>query len=94
VSTAAATAARAWRTLREPERPQVAVEVRPGGIGVVRLRKEGRLTVLGAAASMDLPPDVIRPSLTQPNLGDRERFRTVLPAPSNGRECWGERRWR
>jgi len=78
VSAAAATAARAWRALLEPERPQIAVEVRPTGVGVVRLRREGRATVLGAAASMDLPPDVVRPSLTQPNLGDRERFRTAL----------------
>jgi hypothetical protein len=71
-------AVRLWRTLREPERPQVAVEVRPGGIGVVRTRREGRSTVLAAAASVELPPDVVRPSLTQPNLADPERFRAAL----------------
>lgn len=73
-------AARAWRALLDPERPQVAVEVRPRGIGVVRLRREGRASVLAAAASVELPADVVRPSLTQPNLGDREAFRNALRA--------------
>ena len=71
-------AARLWRALTEPERPQVAVEVRSGGIGVVRTRREGRLVVLAAAAAVELPPDVVRPSLTQPNVVDPERFRTAL----------------
>lgn len=70
--------ARLWRALRDPERPQVAVEVRPGGIGVVRTRREGGSSVLAAAAAVELPPDVLSPSLTQPNLGDPERFRSAL----------------
>jgi hypothetical protein len=73
-----ALAARAWRALVEPARAQVAVEVRPGGVGVVRLRREGRSTVLATAASVDVPPDVVRPSLTQPNLADVDAFRRAL----------------
>ncbi len=71
-------AARAWRSLLEPERPQVAVEVRPGGIGVVRLRREKRAIALAAAAVVELPPGVLQPSLTQDNLADPDRFRTAL----------------
>jgi len=72
------TLGRLWGTLLEPERPALAVEVRPGGIGVVRTRRAGGATVLLSAAEVDLPPDVVRPSLTQPNLADPERFRAAL----------------
>ncbi|HEV7501015.1 MAG TPA: hypothetical protein VGQ33_13470, partial [Vicinamibacteria bacterium] len=83
---AAAPAARAkasrrrglWRALSEPERPSVAVEVRASGIGVVRTRREGSAVLLAAAAAIDLPAEVVQPSLTQPNLADTERFRAGL----------------
>ena len=71
-------ATRLWTALTEPERPAVAVEVRPGGVGVVRTRRERRNRVPAAAAAVEMPADVVRPSLTQPNLADPERFRTAL----------------
>jgi type IV pilus assembly protein PilM len=74
---AMAGASRLWRVLSEPERPHVAVEVRPSGVGVVRTRVERRVTTLAAAAAVEIPPDVVRPSLTQPNLADPERFRAA-----------------
>jgi hypothetical protein len=69
-----------WRALTEPERPQVAVEVRPSGIGVVRTRRERGVSVLAAAAEVELSADLVRVSLTQPNLADPERFRFSLRA--------------
>ena len=67
--------ARLWRALREPEQPQVALEIRAGGVGVVRTRRDGRAVVLAAASAVELDPEVLLPSLTQPNLADPERFR-------------------
>jgi type IV pilus assembly protein PilM len=69
--------ARVWRALREPEQPQVALEIRAGGVGVVRTRREARGVVLAAASAVELDPEVLLPSLTQPNLADPERFRTA-----------------
>jgi len=68
---------RLWRSLRDPERPQVALEVRASGVGVVRTRRDGRATVLAAASAVELPPEVLLPSLTQPNLADPARFRAA-----------------
>jgi Tfp pilus assembly PilM family ATPase len=68
----------AWQALVAPERALVAVEVRPTGVGVVRTRKEKGAIVLAAAAAVELAPDVLRPSLTQPNIGDPEAFRSGL----------------
>ena len=68
----------AWRALAAPERALVAVEVRPTGVGVVRTRNEKGATVLAAAAAFELAPEVLRPSLTQPNIGDPEAFRAGL----------------
>jgi type IV pilus assembly protein PilM len=68
---------RLWRALRDPERPQVALEVRASGVGVVRTRRDGRATVLAAASAVELPPEVLLPSLTQPNLADPARFRAA-----------------
>jgi hypothetical protein len=67
--------ARLWRALREPEQPQVALEIRAGGVGLVRTRRDGRAVVLAAASAVELDPEVLLPSLTQPNLADPERFR-------------------
>jgi Tfp pilus assembly PilM family ATPase len=75
---AVAVRAGAWRALVAPERPQVAVEVRPTGVGVVRTRRERRSLVLAAAASLELAPDVLSPTLTQPNIADPESFRSAL----------------
>jgi hypothetical protein len=72
-----AAAGRLWRALREPERPQVALEIRASGVGVVRTRRDGGAVVLAAASAVELPPEVLLPSLTQPNLADPERFRTA-----------------
>jgi len=72
--------ARDWldRRLTEPQPPLVAVEVRERSVGVVRLvRERGRLA-LGAAASLELPPGVVKPSLIQANIGDAEAFQRVL----------------
>ena len=68
----------AWRALVAPERPLVAVEIRPTGVGVVRTRSEKGAIVLVAAAAVELAPDVLRPSLTQPNIGDPEALRAGL----------------
>jgi hypothetical protein len=68
----------AWQALVSPERALVAVEVRPTGVGVVRTRRENGATMLAAAAAVELAPDVLRPSLTQPNIGDPEAFRAGL----------------
>jgi type IV pilus assembly protein PilM len=72
-----AAAGRLWRGLREPERPQVALEVRASGVGVVRTRRDGRAVVLAAASQVELDPEVLLPSLTQPNLADPARFRVA-----------------
>lgn len=67
-----------WRQLQDPERPLVAVEVRPRSVGVVRLAREGRRLVLGAAAALELPPGCLEPSVVQPNVVDADAFRRVL----------------
>jgi hypothetical protein len=70
----------AWfrRTFVQPETPLVAIEVHGGSVGVVRARKErGRLT-LAAATTVDLRPDTLQISMTQPNVLDPERFQQAL----------------
>ncbi len=44
-------------------------------MGVVRTRRDGRAVVLAAASAVELDPEVLLPSLTQPNVADPERFR-------------------
>jgi hypothetical protein len=66
------------RWLLEPERPTVALEVRPGSLGVASLNRSGKSVALGAAASMELPEGVVQLSLTQPNVADPEAFGRVL----------------
>ncbi len=54
--------------LLEPDWPTVAVEVRPRGLSVVRLVRDGGRLRLGAAASLDLPEGVLDVSLTRAAL--------------------------
>jgi hypothetical protein len=68
------------RQLQEPDRPLVAVEVRPRSVGVVRLAREGGRLGLAAAAAMDLPPGCLDLSIVQPNIADGEGFRRALRA--------------
>lgn len=72
----AATQARAWLDQRfvEPPRPQVAIEVRAGSLGVVRLTREGGAAALGAAALVELPPGTLALSMAEPNVKDAEAF--------------------
>lgn len=66
------------RQFVDPERPLVAVEVRPSGVGVLRLRREKGRLVVGAAAVLELPPGTLTLSLTQPNLADVSRFAQAI----------------
>jgi len=66
------------RQLQDPERPLVAVEVRPRSVGVVRLAREGGRFVLGAAAALDLPPHCLDLSMVQANVVDAQGFRRTL----------------
>jgi hypothetical protein len=68
------------RQLQDPQRPLVAVEVRPRSVGVVRLAREGGRLVLGAAAAMDLPAGCLDLSIVQPNVLDPAAFRQTLRA--------------
>jgi len=68
------------RTLLDPERPLIAVEVRTRSVGVVRLTREGGHPVLGAAAFLDLPEGCVKLSMTQPNIIDVETFKATLRA--------------
>jgi hypothetical protein len=68
------------RQLQEPDRPLVAVEVRPRSVGVVRLAREGGRLGLAAAAAMDLPAGSLDLSIVQPNVADAEGFRRALRA--------------
>lgn len=54
----------------EPERPAVAVEVRAGSVGVVRVVGEGSAMALGAAALVELPPGTIALSMSESNVKD------------------------
>jgi hypothetical protein len=68
------------RQLQDPQRPLVAVEIRPRSVGVVRLAREGGRLALGAAASMELPPGCLDLSMVQPNVVDPAVFRQALRA--------------
>jgi len=61
-----------------PERPVVAVEVRQGTLGIVRLGRHGGRPALGTAAVLELPPGTVVTSLTEPNVRDSETFSRVL----------------
>jgi hypothetical protein len=63
-----------------PPAPLTAVEIRPRGIAVVRLARQGNALALGAASALELPEGVLLPSMTRPNLADPEAFRRVLGA--------------
>jgi hypothetical protein len=62
----------------EPDRPAVAVEIRAGSVGVVRLAKSGAGVALGAAALVELPPGTLKISMTEPNLKDEAAFGRTL----------------
>jgi hypothetical protein len=62
----------------EPDRPAVAVEVRAGSVGVVRLVTAGGAMALGAAALVELPPGALVLSMTEPNLKDEAAFGRTL----------------
>jgi hypothetical protein len=72
--------ARLRDTLFSPPAPLTAVEVRPRGIGVVRLTRQGNALALAAAAAQELPEGVLMPSMTQTNIADPDAFRRVLGA--------------
>jgi type IV pilus assembly protein PilM len=62
----------------EPDRPAVAIEVRAGSVGVVRLVTAGGVVALGAAALVELPPGTLALSMTEPNLKDEGAFGRTL----------------
>jgi hypothetical protein len=64
--------------LLEPDWPTVAVEVRPRGLSVVRLVRDGGRLRLGAAASLDLPEGVLDVSLTRANVLNGAALRKAL----------------
>lgn len=64
----------------EPERPTVAVEVRAGSVGVVRVLGQGRELALGAAALVELPPGTVALSMTETNVKDPGAFSRTLKA--------------
>jgi hypothetical protein len=66
------------RKFVEPDRPTVAIEVRASSVGVLRVRRERRRLVVGAAAVMELPPGTLSLSLTQMNIVDGQRFRQAV----------------
>jgi hypothetical protein len=66
------------RRLFEPDYPLIALEVRPHSLGVVRLLREGKRLLLGAAASLDLPAGALTLSMTHPNITDAAAFGKTL----------------
>jgi len=66
------------RLFLDPEPPQVAVEVRPRSIGVVRVSRERDRLSLAAAACLDLAPGALRPSIAEDNLADPAAVRATL----------------
>jgi hypothetical protein len=65
---------------RDPEPPLVAVEIRSRAVGVVRVARDGDRTRLAAAASLELPPAAVTPSVAQANVKDPETLQAVLRA--------------
>ena len=70
----------AWlrRWLLEPQYPMVAVEVRGRSVGVVRLARDKKRVSLAAAACLELPEGVVRPSMSEPNIADPAAFKAAL----------------
>jgi len=64
--------------LLQPAAPDLAVEVRPQALAVVRLTREGKRPVVGAAAALELPPGCLKLSLTEPNVQDTAAFQKTL----------------
>lgn len=66
------------RLFVDPEPPQVAVEVRPRAVGVVRVASDGARPTLAAAASMDLAAGAVRLSAIEDNVADPAALRATL----------------
>lgn len=62
----------------EPERPSVAIEVRAGSLGVVRVVGQGGEKALGAAALVELPAGAVALSMTESNVKDPAAFTRTL----------------
>jgi hypothetical protein len=83
------------QALLRPDCPLLSLEVRPGSIGAIRFRREGRALALETAASLELPEGTLRLSLSETNVVDGEGFRRSLGAliervggpPPGGRVC-------
>lgn len=68
------------RRLFEPDYPLLAVEVRPRGLGVVRVQRQRGHLELGAAVMQELPEGCLALSLSEPNLAAPEAFQAALRA--------------
>jgi Tfp pilus assembly PilM family ATPase len=68
------------RWLREPEYPSIAVEVRTGVLGVVRIARERGRWGVAAAAALELPGSALELSMVKPNIVDAEAFGRTLKA--------------
>jgi Tfp pilus assembly PilM family ATPase len=75
-------AARGWfgRTFLDPEAPNVGIELRTRSVGVVRTTNQGGQPTFVAAAVLDLPPGVIKLSMTENNVIDPAALGRVLKA--------------
>jgi Tfp pilus assembly PilM family ATPase len=58
----------------------VALEVRPGSLSMVRVRKEGGRPLFVAGASLEFPKSTLELSITQPNIVDARVFEETLRA--------------
>ncbi|MGE0456147.1 MAG: hypothetical protein AB7O37_22640 [Vicinamibacteria bacterium] len=67
------------RLLQAPA-PDVAVELHPRSLGVLRVARRGGAATLAAAALVDLPEGVVAPSLLQPNVTDAAALVRALRA--------------
>jgi hypothetical protein len=66
------------RHLLQPAAPDLAVEIRPQAVGVVRLARDGNRVVVAAAASLELPPGCLKLSLTESNVQDADGLKKAL----------------
>ncbi len=64
----------------EPDPPELALEVREGGLGLVRARLEQGAPRLLAAGAVALAPGALRLSLTEPGVADAAAFGAALEA--------------
>src|SRR5437762_2551747 len=82
-----------FSSLLDPSYPKAALGIRESAISVVALQGNKRQLSIKQAASVELPPGLVTPSFTEPNISSRSEFAAALREAVEAAGLLSQRRW-